>query len=227
MLATATQPRPARPADDLVPEAMFDLEAFDATPLAHLPYETLMVPFFVRPSALARINEDYPPITLPTTFQIEELTFGPAFAAMVEHLRSEAFARRVSEKFGTDVTGLPRMFSVRKFAEPSDGEIHTDSKTKIITVLLYFNTEWTQAGGRLRVLRSPTDLEDYAAEVTPMQGTLFAFRRAENSWHGFPSAVGERRSLQMQYVAPKRSDRGVVHKTSLKKRLKRLVRVFG
>jgi hypothetical protein len=224
-LAAETLPPPVT--GPLVPERMFDLDAFERTPLVRDPYDTLTVPRFLRPDALAAVNADYPPITEPTTFMLEDLTFGPAFAAMVDYLRSDDLARRVSAKFGVDVTGLPRMFSVRKLAEPSDGDIHTDSKTKIITVLLYFNTEWAQPGGRLRVLRSATDMDDYAAEIVPVGGTLFAFRRSETSWHGFPSATGERRSLQMQYVAPKRSERGVVHKTSLVKRLKRLVRAFG
>lgn len=146
---------------------------------------------------------------------------------MVEQLRSNDFAGRISAKFGLDVTRLPRTVSVRRFAEASDGNIHTDSKTKVITVLLYFNTTWTQPGGRLRVLRSGTDMGDYAAEVLPVGGTLFAFRRSENSWHGFPPCTGERRSLQMQYARPKRAERGLVHKTSLNKRLKRLLRAFG
>jgi hypothetical protein len=205
----------------------FDLAAFDAAPLHREPYDWLLVPNFVRPPALAAINADYPPITGPTAFMVEELQCGPAFAAMVERLRSDDFARRISGAFGLDVIGLPRMVSVRRFAEPSDGNIHTDSKTKVITVLLYFNMSWTQPGGRLRVLRFGTDMEDYAAEVLPVGGTLFAFRRAENSWHGFPPCTGERRSLQMQYVRPKRAERGLVHKTSLRKRFRRLLRAFG
>ena len=97
----------------------------------------------------------------------------------------------------------------------------------LLTVLLYFNTSWTQPGGRLRVLRSATDMEDYAAEVPPVNGILFAFRRSDHSWHGFPPCTGERRSLQLQYVKPKRVERGFQHKTSLTKRVRRVLRGFG
>src|SRR5262249_28611445 len=76
-----------------------------------------------------------------------------------ERLRSDDFARRISSKFGLDVTSLARMVSVRRFAEPSDGNIHTDSKTKVITALLYFNDEWSQPGGRMRVLRSGANMD--------------------------------------------------------------------
>ena len=76
------------------------------------------------------------------------------------------------------------MCTVRGYLQRKVGSIHTDSKTKIITVLLYLNDDWSHEGGRLRLLRSGTDLEDYFAEVPPTQGTLLVFRRADNSWHG-------------------------------------------
>ena len=76
-----------------------------------------------------------------------------------------------------------------------------DTKSKILTILIYMNTEsWQDSGGRLRVLRSPDDLEDYAAEVPPEAGTLLAFRRSERSWHGHETYVGERRAIQLNWV---------------------------
>ena len=220
------QPPPVAVPPAGTPDPTFDLDALDAAPLQREPYDWLLVPGFVRPDALAAINADYPIIAGPTAFTVEGLEYGPAFAAMLDRLRSDDLARRISAKFGLDVTGLPRTVSVRRFAEPSDGAIHTDSKTKVITVLLYFNRTWTEPGGRLRVLRSGADLDDYAAEVEPAGGTLFAFRRAENSWHGFVPCAGERRSLQMQYARPKRAERGPIHKASLRKHLKRLKRLL-
>ncbi len=46
------------------------------------------------------------------------------------------------------------------------------------------NPRWEQAGGRLRLLRSATDIEDVLVEVPPEEGTLVAFRRSDNSYHG-------------------------------------------
>ena len=45
-------------------------------------------------------------------------------------------------------------------------------------MLVYFNTDWDEQAGQLRLLRSRTDIEDYAAEVPPAGGTLLVFRRA-------------------------------------------------
>ena len=70
------------------------------------------------------------------------------------------------------------MITVRGRSDGKDGRIHTDSATKIITLLLYLNPSW-EAAGRLRLLRGPDDLDDYAAEVPPLAGTMLAFRRSD------------------------------------------------
>ena len=76
-----------------------------------------------------------------------------------------------------------------------------DSKTKIITALLYMNPEWAQAGGKLRILRSENSLENFAEEVTPQTGTLVAFKRNERSFHGHKTFTGQRRVIQMNWVS--------------------------
>ncbi len=92
------------------------------------------------------------------------------------------------------------MYTVRGFVREKDGSIHTDSETKIITVLLYMNERWENDAGRLRLLRSGADLEDYVAEVPPYGGTLLVFKRSDNSWHGHKPASGPRRAIQLNWV---------------------------
>jgi Rps23 Pro-64 3,4-dihydroxylase Tpa1-like proline 4-hydroxylase len=41
-----------------------------------------------------------------------------------------------------------------------DGQIHTDTASKIIAVLVYMNEGWDPEGGRLRLLRGKNDLGD-------------------------------------------------------------------
>ena len=60
------------------------------------------------------------------------------------------------------------------------GVIHTDSKDKIITVLLYLNRDWPHTTGRLRLLRNGQSLDDYAVEIPPDNGTLLVFKRSNN-----------------------------------------------
>jgi len=73
---------------------------------------------------------------------------------------------------------------------PGDGQIHTDSVTKLITVLIYMNAAWESPKGRLRLLRSATDVQDVVAEVPPDEGTLLAFRNQPNAFHGFETFEG-------------------------------------
>lgn len=179
---------------------LFDFAALDRTPLARDPFDYLIVPGFLRPAALAALNRDFPPIEGPSNFTPERLTYGPAFAALIEALRGRAFAQQIERKFDLDLSGCATTIGIRRFCEATDGNIHTDHKSKLITVLLYFNEDWPHAGGRLRMVRSATDLEDYAAEVVPAGGTLLAFRRTDNSFHGHKPFVGERRMLQLSYT---------------------------
>jgi hypothetical protein len=205
---------------------MLDLDAFARMPLCREPCQFVVVPGFVRPDALAAINRDYPAIARPGNFPPEQLAFGPAFAALLDELQSPAVREAFAAKYGIELAGYPLQITVRKYSEAADGNVHNDSKMKIVTTLIYFNSAWTEAGGQLRLMRSPRDLERYAVEVPPVAGNLLSFRRSEHSYHGFLPYVGERRSLQMYWVKPKRniSAESVDKRMSLKKRLKRYLK---
>ena len=90
--------------------------------------------------------------------------------------------------------------TLRGQSRETDGAIHTDSKTKLVTALIYLNSAWESDGGRLRMLNGPADIEDYVAEVPPEAGTLVAFRCAGNAWHGHKPFVGQRRSIQLNWL---------------------------
>lgn len=176
-----------------------DLDAFRATPLITEPFEYLCVPGFIRKEALEAINRDYPAVTTPGSIPLGIFPHGPAFQSLVEELRSPEVNRAFSEKFNLDLTRYPQMFTARGMCRKTDGKIHLDSESKIVTVLVYMNPPWEVSGGRLRILRSP-NLEDYSAEVPPNEGTLIVFRRSEKSWHGHEPFEGQRRAVQMNWV---------------------------
>ena len=204
--------------------AMLDLAAFDRAILEHDPCDFVVVPGFLKQEALEAVNRDYPQIDEPGNFEPEKLTFGPAFANLLEELNSPLLKAKFAEKFQTKLTENPLQMTVRKYSESADGNVHNDSKGKIITALIYFNEEWHHEGGKLRLLRSSWNIDEYAAEVTPAAGNLVAFKRSETSFHGFKRCEGERRSLQMYWVKPKRAARGDEKTISLKKRIKRLLK---
>ena len=200
-----------------------DLEAFRAVPLEREPFRHMVVPGFVRPEACVEINRDYPRIKDSGSFPVDQLSYGPAFRDFLEELASEAFREAFEDKFDLDLSGRPHTVTVRGQCSPKDGRIHTDSKSKIITVLIYMNAGWEPSGGRLRLLRSPDNLEDAILEVPPAAGTLLAFKRSDNSWHGHKPFSGERRVIQFNWVTSE-EDRQIAmlrHKVSAS--LKRMV----
>jgi len=176
------------------------IDAFRATPLIKEPFEHLIVERFIGPSALAEINADYPRISSSGSFPVDELSFGSAFNAFLDELNSEEFREAFEEKFGIDLSGRPTITTVRGWCDAKDGKIHTDSTSKIITVLIYMNERWDDAGGRLRLLRSADNIDDFIAELPPVAGTLLAFKRSNNSWHGHKSFAGERRVIQFNWL---------------------------
>ncbi|HYE01272.1 MAG TPA: 2OG-Fe(II) oxygenase [Alphaproteobacteria bacterium] len=199
-----------------------DFDAFDRTPLTREPFPFLIVPGFVKAEARAAIHRDYPQIDKPGSFPTGELTYGPAFRELLAELEGPAMARHFSEKFGMDLETLPTMVTVRGQAREKDGQIHTDSKTKVITVLIYMNAGWEAPSGRLRLLRSSESLDDMIAEVPPDEGTLLAFKVTENSWHGHKPFVGQRRAIQLNWVTGEDVVKREQRRHALSARIKKL-----
>ena len=164
------------------------------------PFDFLVAPGFLSSEVLAQVNTDYPAIDTAANHALESLQYGPAFKALMEELQDPAFATVLGERFDMDLASLPTTVTVRKFCERTDGNIHTDHKSKVITVLVYFNPEWDNEEGQLRFLRSKDNIEDYVAQVPPLGGTMLAFRRTDHSWHGHTRFVGERRMVQLNYL---------------------------
>lgn len=179
---------------------MINLTALEQATVITDPFPYAVVPGFLPPDSLAAANADYPEITSAANHALNDLRYGPAFAALIAELESDDFARTLGARFDMALTGLPTTITVRRFCERTDGNIHTDHKSKIITVLVYFNESWPHSEGQLRMLRSRHSLEDYVAEVPPLGGTLLAFKRTPHSWHGHSRFVGERRMLQLNYL---------------------------
>ena len=199
-----------------------DFAAFRSTRLNQQPFPYLILPGFVKPEALEAVHKDYPRIDHSGSFPVEELKYGPAFASLLKTLTGPEMRAAFEEKFDIDLTGRPTMITARGRCGTRDGNIHTDAVTKIITVLLYMNPRWEEAGGCLRLLRSPSDIEDVLVEVPPVEGTLVAFRRSDNSYHGHKPFIGPRRVIQLNWV----TDHGTVGREILRHRASAWVKWF-
>jgi hypothetical protein len=194
---------------------MIDIEALRAAPLISEPFPYVMVPRFVKAAAIAPIEADFPKIELAGSFPLPTLNYGPAFRDFMDAIRGPEFEQAVEEKFGIDLSERPTMVTVRGQSRAADGQIHTDSKTKIVTVLIYMNGKWEAKGGRLRLLRSPDNLDEVIAEVPPDEGALLIFLNRPNAWHGYEGFEGARKVIQLNWV----TDKGVVWREQTRHKL--------
>ena len=179
---------------------LLKIDALANTPLQTDPYDYVVVEDFLDAAAQDRVLSGFPDMPDAGSFPLSELQVGAGMQALFDALDGPEFRKAVEQKFGLDLAGRPTMFTLRGRCDARDGRIHTDSKKKIITVLLYLNEGWQEEGGRLRLLKSGEDLNAIAAEVSPKFGTLLVFRRSDNSWHGHEQYVGPRKVLQMNWV---------------------------
>ncbi len=179
---------------------LLKLDTLTATPLVTDPFDYVVVEDFLDEAAMGQILGGFPDMPNPGSFPLSELEVGAGLQALFDALDGPEFRKAVEDKFGLDLHDKPTMFTLRGRCDARDGRIHTDSKKKIITVLLYLNEGWQEDGGRLRLLKSGEDLNAVAAEVPPKFGTLLVFRRSDKSFHGHEPYVGPRKVIQMNWV---------------------------
>ena len=177
-----------------------NLNKLQAAKVETAPYHYTIVPGFLSPETVARVNATYPDIKAGGSYPIESLDAGMAIKEVIDELDGAAFQSAIEQKFDVALADKPKMYSLRGYTRAKDGQIHTDSRDKIITVLLYLNENWQQPGGRLRILKNDHNVDDFVAEVPPDNGTLLVFKRSETSWHGHHPFDGPRRSLQMNWM---------------------------
>jgi hypothetical protein len=182
-----------------------DYDRLRDTKVATDPFAHVVVPHFIPPEALRAVLVDLPPIAKRGSFPPGSLRLGPNAHALVEALQGPTFRAIVAERFDLDLTDAPTMLTIRGRTEARDGRIHCDSIAKRVTILLYLNPgDGAFAGGHeghLRLLRGPDDIEDYAVEVPPTDGTLLIFPNGPTTWHGHRPFVGQRYAIQLNYMA--------------------------
>jgi SM-20-related protein len=204
-------------ADDLI-----DYQSFAATPLQRDPFDYLVVPGFVPPRVAVAAAETFPGPDLPGVLPAPAGSLNNAFGRLLTALRSAQLTAVFAEKFGRLLSTDRLMVTLRARTRPIDGRIHNDSASKVVTALIYLNGAWSDSGGRLRLLRGPHDIDDVIAEVPPLAGTLIAFGRSENSWHGHKPYDGSRRAIMLNWMTDAATARREWRRHALSAGFKRL-----
>ncbi len=224
-------PVSAHPAAGPAPGAalLFDYRALVATPVAADPFPHVVVPGFVPPGALAQVYAELPKAQRGGSFPPEALKLGPLARAAMRELEGPVLKHAIAEKFGLDLAEAPTMLTLRLATRQKDGQIHTDSASKRVTVLLYLNPpnpRFAEAEGCLRLLRGPHDLDDYAVEVPPTHGTLLVFPNGPTTWHGHRTYVGPRHAVQLNYMTNDGKARSELRRHRLSALVKRVTAGF-
>ena len=204
-------------------QPVVDLNALRQAEVRQDPFPFVTVPNFICPEAFDQVSASFPEIDHPGSFPLVTLAYGDGFAALAGELKSPELATIVAEKLGVDVASRPTMITVRGQSRDADGKIHTDSRTKLVTALIYMNDNWESDKGRLRLLRSPESLDDVVAEVPPEKGALLLFRNDPNAWHGYEPVSGPRRVVQLNWVTSK----SIVRREQLRHRVSAFFKRFG
>jgi len=179
---------------------MINLNTIKGSELKTEPFPYLVILQALDDTKLGKLIQEFPNIQSGGSFNKEDLDLSTSYQALHDALDGPEFRQILSEKFDVDVKESPLMLTYRGFSRKKDGRVHTDSKTKLLTILIYFNDGWPAETGKLRILNSD-NMDDIAEEVNPTAGCMIAFKVTDNCWHGYPSFEGTRNAIQVNFLA--------------------------
>ena len=182
------------------------LDALKDAQVSTSPYPYFVVENALKDSEVQAIIQDFPKIEQGGSYNIGDIESGPNFDRFIQSLDCKEFRQILTEKFNVDVMEHPMMVTLRGYSRQKDGRIHSDSKTKLLTVLIYLNASWDAPTGRLRILNNEKDMENYVEEINAGPGTLVAFKVTDNGWHGYVPYEGQRQSIQINFLTSSKAD---------------------
>ena len=180
---------------------MLDWNQIRESAVRWTPYPYFVVNDSMTATTAKQAAEAFPRVDRPGAVDVEETGYGAPFGALLEEFRSDRFRALISEKLEVDLTDREIVINVRGQTKFADGIIHTDTPAKLVTVLLYFNEPGQAEDTGLRILNNGKDIDNYVEVISPALGTMLAFKVTPNCWHGHKPFVGERHSLQLNYLS--------------------------
>lgn len=175
----------------------------DDTVVGREPFPFLIAQRQLPDSARADLDDDFPRYPSAGFFPHEQADCGPSVNALIDELTSAGVADAIGRRLGIERLGqYPTLVTICRALNRRHGTIHTDSRSKVATALLYLNESWPEISeGCLRFLARSDSIEDLVTpEIRPIYGNLAAFKRCENSFHGHLPHEGERRVIQVAWL---------------------------
>ena len=147
-----------------------------------------------------KIATDFPNIDKGGSFPSDSVSYGESIQSLIDCLEGDKMRSILESKFQVDLTDKPVVSTFRGYSRIKEAKIHSDSKTKVITVLLYLNENWDESNGLLRMLKEKNNIDNYITEIPASMGSMVAFKVTNNCWHGFIPYEGKRCSIQLNYL---------------------------
>ncbi|MBD8873773.1 2OG-Fe(II) oxygenase [Rhodanobacter sp. DHB23] len=211
------------------PDALLDPARFDRpdTLVQREPFPFMVAHGQLPDDARGELDRDFPPYPSAGFFPWDPADCGPSINALVGQLTAPDFADLIGGKLG--IAGLgqyPTLVTLCRLLNKRHGTIHTDSKSKVATALLYLNPQWPDTSdGCLRFLDKIDDIDALVApELPPLYGEFAVFRRSDNSFHGHLPYEGERRVIQVAWLT---SEEEKLRKTRRGKFSRLFKKLFG
>jgi hypothetical protein len=189
------------------------------------PFPFLIAHGQLPPEATAALRADFPKYSGAGFFPYDARDCGPSVNRLIAELTEPAVASAVGARLGIDELGrYPTLVTLCRSLNKRHGTIHTDSRSKVATALLYLNESWPQtSAGCLRFLKRIDDIDSLVApEVPPLYGTFAVFRRADNSFHGHLPYEGERRVIQVAWLVSEEEKQRKTQRGRLSRLFKKL-----
>lgn len=180
--------------------SILKLDALKNAEVASTPYPYFVVENALADSEVQAVIQDFPKIEQGGSFNIEDVEIKPNFDRFLKSLDTPEFRQILTDKFDVNVMEHPMMITLRGYSRQKDGRIHSDSKSKLLTVLIYLNESWDAPNGRLRILNDDKDINNYVTEINAGPGSLVAFKVTDNGWHGYIPYEGQRQSIQINFL---------------------------
>ena len=150
---------------------------------------------------VSSLVENFPDIDSGGSFPTDQIEEG-YIKDLVNELESKELKEILESKFKITLEDSEVVTTLRGHSRAKDGKIHTDSKSKILTILLYLNPNWNKHQGNLKLLKENNNLNHIIKEISSEFGNLVAFKVTDNCWHGFEAYEGKRLSIQLNYIYP-------------------------
>ncbi len=197
------------------------------TTVQHEPFPFMVAHGQLPDEMRSDLDRDFPRYSSAGFFPYDSGDCGPSINTLIENLTSSAFARAVGARLNIEnLDQYPTLVTVCRLLNKRHGTIHTDSKSKIATALLYLNPRWPDtSAGCLRFLHRIDDIDSMAMpELIPLYGEFVVFKRCENSFHGHLPYEGERRVIQVAWLT---SEQEKLRKTKRGKFSRAFKKLFG